>query len=317
MKSLRFVLPCLALLSVAACDTKTKEQLRTLAHADSLRTDSLMAIKNDLLNEVMTSTQFVNDINSQMAKLKSQSKATTTLASKPTSESDLSKMKEERSNIVTKIRELVARLDSSESRVTSLRTRARTLAKHDSTLLTQVAAYEQSIADLRQTVERQKAEYQAIIDKQNVQIAELNSKVDTVTKDNVRLAGERAALTDTVAQLTTEKNTAYYIVGTKDELVKKGILVEEGHKRFLIVGGRPVAPARQLDPAGFTQIDRLRDRVIKLPEGKYTIFSRQNPSFATPLDSTAAKEGKLAAGIRIEQPERFWETSKFLIIVKS
>ena len=122
---------------------------------------------------------------------------------------------------------------------------------------------------------------------------------------------------DTVAQLTTEKNTAYYIVGTKDELVKKGILVEEGHKRFLIVGGRPVAPARQLDPAGFTQIDRLRDRVIKLPEGKYTIFSRQNPSFATPLDSTAAKEGKLAAGIRIEQPERFWETSKFLIIVKS
>jgi len=300
---------------LGACDTKTKDQLRTLAHADSLRTDSLVAIKNDLLNEVMTSTQFVSDINSQMAKLKSASN--TKLATKTSSESDLSKMKEERVAIVSKIRELVARLDSSESRVTSLRARARSLSKHDSTLMAQVAAYEASIADLRQTVEQQKAEYQSIIDKQTAQITTLTQQVDTVTKDNVRLSGERAALTDTVTQLTTEKNTAYYVVGTKDELVKKGILVEEGRKRFLLVGGRTVEPARQLDPQQFTQIDRLRDRVIKLPDGRYTILSRQNPAYASPMDSVAAKQGKLAVGIRIEQPERFWETSKFLIIVKS
>jgi hypothetical protein len=43
-------------------------------------------------------------------------------------------------------------------------------------------------------------------------------------------------------QLTTEKNTAYYVIGTKDELVKQGILVEEGRKRFLLVGGRSVRP---------------------------------------------------------------------------
>lgn len=310
MRNLRFLIPCLALL--AACDTKAKEQLATLSHVDSLRTDSLVAIKNDLLNEVMTSTQFVNDINSQIAKLKFASE--TKLNTKTATESDLSKMKEERTIIVSKIRELVARLDTSERRLSSLRSRASSLAKHDSTLMTQIAQYEQNIADLRKTVDQQKAEYQAIIDRQNTQIAALTSKVDTVTTENVRLAGERAALVDTVSNLTTEKNTVYYAIGSRDELVKKGILVEEGHRRFLFLGSRPVALARDLDPAKFTQIDRLKDRTINFPDAKpYMIFTRHNPTFAAPL---AQKDGKLAGGLRIDQPEKFWEPSKFLVIVR-
>ena len=94
--------------------------------------------------------------------------------------------------------------------------------------MAQVAAYEKTIADLRQTVETQKNEYDATIARQTVQIAALTSRVDTVTRDNVRLAGEKVALIDTVAQLTTEKNIAYYVIGTKDELVRDGLLVEEG-----------------------------------------------------------------------------------------
>jgi hypothetical protein len=173
--------------------------------------------------------------------------------------------------------------------------------------------YEKTIGDLRQAVDQQKAEYQGIIDKQNAQIASLSSKVDTVTRDNVRLAGERSALTDTVHQLVSEKNTAYYVIGSKDDLVKQGILVEEGRKRFVLLGGRPVAPARELDPSKFTKIDRLANRTITFPDGQYTIFSRHNPAFASPL---SAKDGKLVGGLKIEQPEQFWEPSRFLIIVK-
>ena len=54
--------------ALSACDTKTGSELRTLAHADSLRRDSLVSIKNELLNEVMTSTQFVSDLNAEMAR---------------------------------------------------------------------------------------------------------------------------------------------------------------------------------------------------------------------------------------------------------
>jgi len=103
--SLRFLIPSLVLL--AACDTKAKEQLATLAKADSLRTDSLVAIKNDLLNEVMASTQFMNDINSQMAKLRS--KSTTKLATSAGTESEVAKVKDQRAAVVTSIRDLVTR----------------------------------------------------------------------------------------------------------------------------------------------------------------------------------------------------------------
>jgi len=310
MRTIRLILPLAVLL--AACDTKASQQMRSLGHSDSLRTDSLVSIKNDLLNEVLASTQFVNELNTEIGKLKSHRPAK--LSATLTRESDMSLIKEERASVVARIRELVARLDSSEAHVASLRARAATFAKRDSSIVQQVAAYEKTIADLRQTVEQQRAEYQATIARQNTQIAALTSKVDTVVMENVKLAGERTALTDTVSQLTTEKNTAYFVIGTKDQLVKEGILVEEGRKRFVLIGGRPVAPARELDPTKFTKIDRIRDRVINFPAGDFMIFTRQNPTFASPF---SAKDGKFSGGLRIDQPERFWEPSKFLIIVKA
>ena len=92
------------------------------------------------------------------------------------------------------------------------------------------------------------------------------------------------------------------------------MLVEEGRKRFLVLGGRTVEPARELDPSKFTKIDRERDRVINFPAGDYVIFSRQNPTYASPF---ASKGNAMSGGIRIDQPDRFWEPSRFLIIVKS
>ena len=303
MRSLRLLVPCVLLL--AACDNQAKRQLATLAHSDSLRTDSLVGIKNDLLNEVMTSTQFVAAINDEMAKLKS-SKKSVKVTSGTASESEVTDVKAQRADVLKRIRSLVARLDSSEARVETLRARAAKLSQHDATLVAQVEQYSRTIADLRATVERQKAEY-------GVTIAALNSRIDTLNTTNVQLSGEKAALNDTVSALNTEKNTVYYAVGTKDDLIKAGILVEEGHKRLLLIGGRPVAPARELDPSKFTRIDRLQDRTINLPPGDFTIFSRQNPAYASPL---VKKDGKISGGLRVDEPEKFWAPSRFLILVK-
>ncbi len=311
MRKFGLLIPFAAVLMLAACDPQAGSKLKALAHADSLRTDSLISIKNDLLNEVMSSTQFVNDLNSEIARLKA--KQNVALATKLTSESDMSAIKDERAAVVKRIQNLVMRLDSSEARVANLRKRASSLATHDSTLVTQIAEYEKTIADLRHTVDTQRADYEATIAKQTAQIATLNSKVDTVTTENTRLMGEAKTLSDTVVQLTTAVNTAYYVIGTKDDLIKQGILVEEGRKRFYLFGGRSVSEARELDPSKFTRIDRAKDKVINFPEGDYAIFTRQNPAYASPF---ASKDGLMSGGLRIDQPDRFWESSRFLIIVK-
>ena len=57
MKRLSFVLALTVLAGATACD---RGKLRELARVDSLRADSLVRIKDEMLNEVMTSTQFVN-----------------------------------------------------------------------------------------------------------------------------------------------------------------------------------------------------------------------------------------------------------------
>src|SRR3954464_3234893 len=67
MKRLSILFALTTLTSVTACD---RGKLRELARVDSLRSDSLVRIKDEMLNEVMTSTQFVNDLNSEIAKLK-------------------------------------------------------------------------------------------------------------------------------------------------------------------------------------------------------------------------------------------------------
>ncbi len=288
----------------AACDNGTKQQLATVAKVDSLRVDSLGTVRKELLEEVMTSTQFVNQINTELAKARA-------IAAKPApqleSTAEMSQVNDQRKAIVARITHLVARLDSVQGRLASTRKRAQEMSQKDSALVAQVAEYEKSVADLQASAERQRTQFQATIDSQTVRIASLSKAVDTL---NV----VRTALTDTVHNLVSEKNTAYYIVGTKDELIKKGILAQEGGKRFLLVGSRNIAPARELDPSAFTKIDRLANRTITLPEGEYKILSRQNPAYVTPQ---AQKDGKIAGGLTIDQPERFWENSRFLIIVRS
>jgi len=289
---------------LAACNSETKQQLATISHTDTLRADSLSNIRKDLLEEVMTSTQFVNQINTELAKARTLAKASST---KLETNTELAQVNEERKQVLTKISHLVARLDSVQGRLASTRARVQLLSHQDSALVMQVATYEKNVSDLQQSIERQRAEFQGMIDKQTTQIATLSTAVDTLNK-------VRTALSDTVGQLTSEKNTAYYIVGTKDELIQKGILVAEGPKRFLVLGGRSVEPARELDPTNFTKIDRLQNRTITLPEGEYKILSRQNPTYAAPQ---VQKDGKIAGGLTIEQPERFWQPSRFLIIVRS
>lgn len=287
-----------------ACDTKAKQQLTELAKADSLRQDSLLNVKNQLLNDMLVSTQFINDIDAEIAKARSLPKAKTRTALATPAEA--ARIKEDRDEVMGKIRLLVERLNSTDARLQRVRAQAASLSRHDSTLMGQIAQYEQTISDFRQTVDRQKAEFQAIIDQQNVQIASLKGQVDTLTT-------VKAALSDTVTDLTRLKNTAYYVAGTRDDLVKMGVLVEEGRKQFWLVGNRRVEPARSLDTSAFTKVDITRDTSITLPDGEYTIFSRQNPQY---MHAFETKDNKIVGGLNISAPAEFWATSRFLILMK-
>jgi hypothetical protein len=296
----RTTLALVAGATLAACSTKSRQEV----DADALRVDSLSSARKELLDEVMTSTKFVNDINAELVKARE-------IAAKPATKlettTDVIQAGDQRKEVVARIAHLVARLDSVQTRLASTRRRVQQLTNKDSTLLMQVAQYEKSIVDVQQAAEEQRQQLQSVIDSQTVKIAALTSHVDTVES-------QRLALVDTLGQMTVEKNTAYYVIGTREELIRKGVLVPDGPKRFVVLGSRPLVPARELDPADFVRIDRLADSTIALPAGEYEILSRQNVSFAEPQ---AVKDKKIVGGLTIREPEQFWATSRFLIIVRS
>jgi hypothetical protein len=289
VRRLPFLVATLA--TIAACSGPSRKDLQ----ADlALRSDSLFYLRNELLEQVMEGTKFVNEINKELAKARGINLGS---ARQLQTSAELVDANDERRQSVARVTRLVERLDAVQGRLAGMR---KEVADKDSTLKSKISEYEHMLAEAFQSADRQRAELQMVIDSQTVRIAELSGRVDT-------LSGQ-------LGQLTTDHNAVYVVVGTKQELIEKGVIVPEGSKRFMLVGSRPLAPARDLDPSVFTRLDRRTDRTIVLPDGEYRIISRHSPAHAT---SEVTKKGTLVGALSIEEPERFWNGSRFLILMKS
>jgi myosin heavy subunit len=289
----------IALAVVATTGCNQAELKKALAEAKSAE-----AQKDSLLTEVLETTQFVSDISSELAKAKTLSvKSAGTDPGVPGAKKD----REERQASLERIKQVIARLNESETKLAETESRAKQSRQRNARLLAQIETFKKTVEDLKTTAEQQKTEYEMALAEKDTQIASLAGRVDT-------LSTEKSALTDTVATLTSYKNTVYYAVGTKDELIKRGVVTKEGSK-FLVFGGTRLEPARNLDPAAFTAIDKTQQTTIPLPrtDKKYKIVSRQSPSY---LGSTVTKDGKVAGSVEITQAEDFWAPSKYLILVQ-
>ena len=141
-----------------------------------------------------------------------------------------------------------------------------------------------------------------------VRIAELETQVTALTDSTRKLTEENGLLADSLRRITSRANAAWYVVGTRDQLVRAGVLTEEGG---LLGFGKSLAPSRAMTRNVFTRIDRLRDTVIAMPEAaKYRIVSRHDPGLVS-LDISPSLGGTL----RVKDPDRFWSSSAWLIIV--
>ena len=141
-----------------------------------------------------------------------------------------------------------------------------------------------------------------------VRIAELETEVTALTDSTRKLTEENGMLADSLARITSRANAAWYVVGTREQLVRAGVLAEEGG----VLGfGKSLTPSRAMARNVFTRIDRLRDTVIAMPESKeYRIVSRHDPGLVS-IDVSPSLGGTM----RVRDPERFWSASAWLIVV--
>jgi hypothetical protein len=292
----------LGILAVAStgCNRSKAELAKALAESKAAE-----AQKDSLLTEVLETTQFVSDLNSELAKAKAIAvSGEGTDRGMPGAQLD----NEERKATLERIQQVIARLNESKAKLTVTENRVKNAKIRNARLLAQITTYKQTVEDLKTAAEQQRAEQEAIIADQRTQIANLSGQVDEL---NV----QTASLRDTVVHLTAYKNRVYYAVGTKDELLKNGVVTKEGSK-FLFFGGTRLEPARKPNLDAFRMVDKTQTVSIPLPrpDKRYKIVSRQSPEYLT---GQVRENGEVEGVVEIAQPEEFWSASRYLILVEN
>ncbi|MBX6332940.1 MAG: hypothetical protein IRY91_13920 [Gemmatimonadaceae bacterium] len=299
---MRRVFPVIALLALVACDqsgfgvggrASAKDSVAAL-NAQLAEAKAVAAQQDSLMQGFTQTTKLLDDIDKELSTVKG---LKSHLPLDVKNESGTTDPKAAyRASLLGKVQEVTKLLSESRARV-------QTLSKRNTALQGKIAEYEQTITTL-----------QSMIDRQKTEIAELTGKVDSLTTANTQLAATNAAMGDTVTQLRRDANTVYYVVGTKKELMAKGIIVEEGSK-FLFFGHKALVPARTLDPSAFTPMNKWSDLPITLhiPDRPFKVVSRQDPSL---IEQVKTADGKPTGVLHVTKPAEFWATSKFLIIVE-
>lgn len=286
----------LAVLSVTgACERAPDPELQ----AQLAQLTALAAEKDSLLRQVAENARLMSDISVELVRVADEERL-----SRVAQEAE-SPVAASRDSLRVMVGDVTTRLETLEARLAESQRRVRTLGRTSDSAR---AEFERAVTDLQATITNQKET-----------IAFLTVRLDVLQTENVQLASDKAALADTVEQLVTEQNTAYYIVGTKEELLADGIVTEEGGSRVLFIfgkRGKTLVPAHDLDTALFTPIDLRAVTEIPLPDSgaSYRIASRQNVGF---LIEPPDADGKVRGTLRITSAEEFWLPSKFLILVRS
>jgi regulator of replication initiation timing len=292
----------LAAVTVAACDGSKKQLEATLAQVQQISAE-----KDSLLKDVMATSQFIAEVNGELAKVRSRTAGRPVAGKAGELESNLSPA-EQREAIKTRVSELTTRLNESESRLTASRNRVRDLTANNSALATQLAGYDSTIASFQKMIDQQKGEIASLTE----QINALQAENTSLKQDKVVLAAQKDTVIAEKAALVVEKNTVYYVIGTEDELFKKGIIAKQGGMLGL---GKTAVPGAALNPSDFTAVDRTNVMDIAFPktDKAYKIVSRQD---ITALETAPDKSNRIKGGLKITDAVKFWAPSKFLILME-
>ena len=146
--------------------------------------------------------------------------------------------------------------------------------------------------------DRELRQLRAELDAKDIHIAELDQTISTLNDNVATLASESSQKTETINAQDKQLNTAWFVFGTKKEL-------KEQH----IIDGSRVLEAN-FNKRYFTKIDIRVEKEIKLYSKSAKILT-MHPSSSYTLQQDANKQYVL----RISNPQIFWSTSKYLVIL--
>jgi len=137
-------------------------------------------------------------------------------------------------------------------------------------------------------------------------IAQLQAQVqglENTVAEKTRVIEQKDNVID---QQQRTMNTGYYVVGTKDELKKKGIIADEGGFLWGLLGSTTVM-ASDFDKSSFTPIDKTKGDPIHVDGKIEEILPRRNQEFFATDEQ--------GSSLKIVSPDRFWQNNYLVIVL--
>ncbi len=262
-----------------------KKSVPVMENSDSVR-DSLQQVIdfkdreiNDILgtmNEIQEGFRLINAAEGRMSIIKS-GEATNKTEQIRENIRDISEMMEHNRELIAKLRQQVR-----ESSVRS--------EQFKTVIDNLVQQLEDNDANLQKL--------QAELQEKDIHIAELDQTVASLSSSIASLKEESSSKSETIIAQDKQINTAWYVFGTKKELQSQNIY-EKG--RVL---------QSNFNKNYFTKIDIRIEKEIKLYSKSVKIMTA-HPSNSYQLIRDANKQYVL----RINNPQSFWSTSKYLVVL--
>lgn len=275
------MMACLAALVLTGCkDGKTTAGIGA-AQNDSL--NSIIAQKDSELNDLMGTINEIEDGLNQINEAENR----VTLLKNGEGASKKQKLTEDVQFIATRMKqnkELIAKL---QKQMANSSIKSEQLQK--------------TIANLTKQLEEKEKQLQALreeLDSKDIHIAALDETINNLNTKSNRLASESSKKSEVINAQDKQINTAWYVFGTKKELRNQHILEDNR-----VMTGN-------FNKNYFTKID-IRDlSEIKLYSKNVKVLTT-HPSSTYTLVRDANKQYTL----RITNPQIFWSTSKYLVVL--
>jgi hypothetical protein len=282
----------LSALALTACGPSPEHKRADSAAAAATAEQTLLATqlaaqKDSLTRVVLQADDFILQVDKSMSRVKGLPKG----RKKNENLDPLARQVENRKLVMERVDALVARAQATASQLAKAN-------RNNAALRAQISSDSALIADLNSTIQRQTATIEG-----------LSTRIDSLKSATQQLSVQLAAV-------ETETAKAFYVVGKEDDLVKKGVIVREGGANLLVFKpGRTLQIARTLPVDQFTTVDVRGVRDIQVPDStrRYRLVSRQSLDAAEVQDR---KRNTFRGNLHIADASKFWEASKYLVLVE-
>ena len=278
----KLVILALGGLMVASCNEGVKKaEQAALMQRDSL--EQIIAQKDNEINDMMTT---LSDIEEGFREI-TEAQNRVTLAKEGEGTNTSQRIKENVQFIQSVMKQNKELINKLKQQVRESTVKGDQLKKIIDNLTEQMEVKDKQLQALREELDM-KDIHIAELDEQ---VADLNQNVTTLKEDNTQKA-------QTITTQDKQLNSAWFVFGTKKELKEKRILVD----------GKVLQS--NFDKDYFTKIDIRIDKEIKLYSSSAEMLTT-HPASSYTLQRDAKKQYVL----RITDPQAFWSTSKYLVIL--